>query len=92
MGLPVFMVFTALMSFARQYLVLHTGNRVDAVLGSQVFEHVLKLPVRYYEHRSTGVVVARIHGVETIRQFVSSAAVTLMLDFPFLFIFLAVML
>ena len=90
-GLAVFMVFTALMSFARQYLVLHTGNRVDAVLGSHVFEHLLKLPVRYYEHRSTGVVVARIHGVETIRQFVSSAAVTLILDFPFLLIFLAVM-
>lgn len=91
-ALAAFMLFTAFMSFARQYLVLHTGNRVDAALGSQVFEHLLKLPVRYYERRSTGVVVARIHGVETIRQFVSSAAVTLMLDFPFLLVFLGVML
>jgi len=91
-ALTVFMGFTTIMSWVRQYLVLHTGNRVDAVLGSQVFEHLLKLPLRYYQNRSTGVVVARIHGVETVRQFVSSAGVTLMLDLPFLLIFLAIML
>jgi ABC-type multidrug transport system fused ATPase/permease subunit len=39
----------------------------------------------------TGTLVARLHGVETIREFVSGAAVTLILDFPFLLIFLAVM-
>ena len=90
-GLGVFMVFNAAMSWARQYLVLHTGNRVDAVLGTQVFEHLLKLSPRYYEHRPTGVIVARVHGVETIREFVSGAAVTLILDCPFLLIFLAIM-
>jgi len=90
-ALGVFIIFTAVMSWVRQYLVLHTGNRIDAVLGSQVFEHLFKLPPRYFEHRPTGVLVARVHGVETIREFLSSAAVTLVLDVPFLFIFLAVM-
>jgi len=90
-ALLVFMLFTALLSYARQYLILHTGNRVDAVLGSQVFEHLLKLPLPYYQYRSTGVVVARLQGVETIRQFLSSAAVTLLLDCPFLLIFLGIM-
>jgi subfamily B ATP-binding cassette protein HlyB/CyaB len=71
--------------------VLHTGNRVDAVLGSQVFEHLFGLPPRYFDARPTGVLVARIQGVETIREFLSSAAVTLILDVPFLLIFLAVM-
>jgi subfamily B ATP-binding cassette protein HlyB/CyaB len=90
-ALGVFIVFTAVMSWVRQYLVLHTGNRIDAVLGSQVFEHLFKLPPRYFEHRPTGVLVARVQGVETIREFLSSAAVTLVLDVPFLLIFLAVM-
>jgi len=90
-ALAVFVVFTAVMSWVRQYLVLHTGNRIDAVLGAEVFSHLFRLPPRYFEHRSTGVLVARVHGVETIREFLSSAAVTLILDVPFLFIFLAVM-
>jgi subfamily B ATP-binding cassette protein HlyB/CyaB len=91
-ALAVVMGFSAVMSWIRQYLVLHTGNRVDAVLGTRVFEHLLALPPRYFEHRPTGTVVARLHGVETIREFVSGAAVTLVLDLPFLAVFLAIML
>ncbi|MBI2313484.1 MAG: peptidase domain-containing ABC transporter [Betaproteobacteria bacterium] len=90
-ALGLFMAFTAAMSWTRQYLVLHTGNRIDAVLGIRVFGHLLHLPARYFEQRPTGVLIARVHGVETIREFVSGAAVTLVLDVPFLVIFLAVM-
>ena len=90
-ALVMFMAFTSGMTWLRQYLVLHTGNRIDAVLGSQVFRHLLRLPLPYFEQRPTGTLVARLHGVETIREFVSGAAVTLILDLPFLLIFLAVM-
>ncbi|WP_415519766.1 MAG: peptidase domain-containing ABC transporter [Desulfovibrio aminophilus] len=90
-ALVLFMIFSAIMTWLRQYLVLHTGNRIDAVLGSHVFRHLLRLPLPYFEHRPTGVLVARLHGVETIREFVSGAAFGLILDLPFLLIFLAVM-
>ena len=45
-GLGVFMVFSSLLSWVRQYLILHTGNRVDAVLGAAVFRHLFRLPPR----------------------------------------------
>jgi subfamily B ATP-binding cassette protein HlyB/CyaB len=90
-AMAVFMVFSSIMSWVRQYLILHTGNRIDAVLGSRVFEHLIRLPLRYYENRPTGAVVARLQGVEQIREFIASAAVTLVLDCPFLLIFLAIM-
>jgi len=90
-GMVIFTVFSALLSWIRQYLVLHTGNRVDAVLGAAVFEHLLKLPPRYFESRPTGVITARLRGVENIREFIASAAVTLVLDLPFLLIFVAIM-
>jgi subfamily B ATP-binding cassette protein HlyB/CyaB len=91
-ALGLFMVFSAGMTWARQYLVIHTGTRIDAALGLRVFEHLFRLPPRYFEQRPTGVMVARLHGVETIREFMSGAAVTLVLDVPFLFVFLALML
>ncbi|MGZ5257759.1 MAG: peptidase domain-containing ABC transporter [Burkholderiales bacterium] len=90
-ALTIFVVFNAAMSWVRQYLVLHTGNRVDSALGTRAFEHLLSLPMRYFENRPTGVLVARLHGVETIREFVSGAAISLLLDLPFLFIFLGIM-
>ena len=90
-GMTVFMLFTALLTWVRQYAILHTGNRVDAVLGSSVFKHLFSLPPRYFQNRPTGVIAARLHGVETIREFIASAAVTLILDLPFLLICMAVM-
>ena len=91
LGMALFMLFSAGLSWLRQYLVLHTGNRVDAVLGASVFERLFKLPPLYFQHRPTGVIAARLHGVETIREFIASAAVTLVLDLPFLLIFVAIM-
>ena len=90
-GLGMFMLFNSAMTWLRQYFVLHTGNRIDAVLGSQVFGRLLHLPLPFFEHRPTGVLIARLQGIETVRAFISSAAVTLLLDLPFLFVFLAVM-
>jgi len=91
LGLVMFMLFSAGMSWLRQYLVIHTGNRVHAVLASQVFKHLLRLVLPYFESRPTGTLVARVHAVETIREFTAGAAVSLLLDFPFLFVFLALM-
>lgn len=90
-ALFIFLIFSAIMGWVRQYLVLHTGNRIDATLGHKVFSHLLDLPVRYYDHRPTGVIIARVHGVETIREFLAGGLVTLLLDLPFLIVFLAIM-
>src|SRR5688572_4505084 len=90
-GLGIFLLFNAAMTWMRQYLVLHTGNRVDAVLATQVFGHLFRLPLPYYEHRPTGTTVARLQGVETIREFITGAAISLVLDLPFLVVILAVM-
>ncbi|EJN03767.1 peptidase domain-containing ABC transporter [Herbaspirillum sp. YR522] len=90
-GMGCFALFSALLSWLRQYLILHTGNRIDASLGAAVFEHLLRLPPLYFQHRPTGVVTARLQGVETIREFLAGAAITLILDLPFLLIFVGIM-
>ena len=69
-------------------LLLLVSSLVNCLSG---FRHLLRLPLPYFEHRPTGTLIARLHGVETIREFITGAAVSLCLDFPFLLIFLAVM-
>jgi subfamily B ATP-binding cassette protein HlyB/CyaB len=90
-ALLMFLAFNALLTGMRQYLIIHTGNRVDAVLATAVFTHLFRLPLPYFERRPTGVTVARLHGVETIREFITGAAIAFVLDMPFLVIILAVM-
>lgn len=83
-ALVIFMLFGALLTWTRQHLLILTGNRVDAVLGTAVFEHLFRLPLRYFERRPTGVIAARLHAVETVREFLAGSIVTLLLDIPFL--------
>ncbi|MEJ0038727.1 MAG: peptidase domain-containing ABC transporter [Gammaproteobacteria bacterium] len=90
-GMVLFLIFTALLGWVRQRLVLHTGRRIDAVLGSHIFSHLLRLPPLYFQHRPTGVISARLQGIENVREFIASAVVTLALDLPFLVIFVAIM-
>jgi subfamily B ATP-binding cassette protein HlyB/CyaB len=90
-AMTLFLVFNAVMSWMRQHLALHAGNRVDAVLASEVLRHLLRLPLAYFEHRPTGTTVARLQAVETIREFITGAAVAVALDLPFVVILLAVM-
>jgi len=90
-AMVVFMLFNSVMSWLRQHLILHTGSRIDAVLGGKVLRHLLHLPLSFFEHRPTGTLVARLQGVETLREFVSGAAIGLILDLPFLVFLLAVM-
>ncbi len=91
-ALVLLLVFSSALNWIRQYLVVHIGNCIDAVLGSAVFRHLIRLPLPFFEHRATGVLAARLNGIETIRDFLSGAAVTLLLDVPFLAIFLLFML
>ena len=91
LALAVFMTFSVALTWSRQLLVLHTGNRIDAVLGSEVFARLLRLPMRWFESRPVGTIVTRLHGIETIREFLTGALVTLVLDIPFVVIFLALM-
>ena len=90
-ALAFFVVFNAALGYVRQYLMLHTGNRIDGALGARVFDQLLRLPPRYFESRSTGTIVARLHGVETIREFLTGAAASVVLDVPFVLIFVAIM-
>jgi subfamily B ATP-binding cassette protein HlyB/CyaB len=92
LALALFVAFNAALSYVRQYLLLHAGNRIDGALGLRVFEHLLRLPPRYFEQRPTGTLVARLQGIETIREFVTGAAASVALDAPFVLVFLAIML
>lgn len=90
-ALLLFLLFSGLMTWLRQSLLLHTGSRIDAVLGARVFGHVMALPLPYFEQRTTGALVARLGGVDALREFLTGAALVLVLDLPFLLVFLAMM-
>jgi ATP-binding cassette, subfamily B, bacterial HlyB/CyaB len=90
-GLALIAVFESVLSGLRTYLFSHTSNRIDVELGARVFRHLLRLPLAYFESRRVGDSVARVRELETIRQFITSSSITLILDLAFCVVFLSVM-
>lgn len=90
-GFFIVVVFEALMGGMRNYLLTHTTNRMDVELGSRLYQHLLRLPLSYFEARQVGQNVARVRELDTIRNFITGTALTLIIDLSFMFIFLGVM-
>ncbi|MCC0178592.1 peptidase domain-containing ABC transporter [Waterburya agarophytonicola K14] len=89
--LIVINVFEALLTTLRTYLFVDTTNRIDLSLGSEIIDHLLRLPLRYFERRPVGEISTRVNELERIRQFLTGTALTVVLDCIFSVIYVAVM-
>jgi ATP-binding cassette, subfamily B, bacterial HlyB/CyaB len=84
-------VFETILGILRTYLFSHTTNRIDVELGARLFRHLLALPLAYFQARRVGDSVARVRELENIRNFLTSSALTLVIDLFFAIVFLLVM-
>ncbi|HEV3060016.1 MAG TPA: type I secretion system permease/ATPase [Vicinamibacterales bacterium] len=90
-GLLAISTFETVLGILRTYLFAHTTNRIDVELGARLFHHLLALPMAYFQPRRVGDSVARVRELENIRNFLTSSALTLIIDLFFAFVFVAVM-
>jgi ATP-binding cassette, subfamily B, bacterial HlyB/CyaB len=79
-GLLAIGVFESVLAVLRTYLFAHTTNRIDVELGARLFRHLLALPIAYFQVRRVGDSVARVRELENIRNFLTSSALTLVID------------
>lgn len=93
MGIALLLVafFEALLGILRLFIFTHTARRMDLSLSAQVFRHLMRLPLAYFEARRVGDTVARVQELENIRQFLTGTALTVILDSIFAVIYLALM-
>ena len=90
-GLVTVSIFETILTILRTYLFSHTTNRIDVELGARLFRHLTALPLAYFQARRVGDSVARVRELENIRNFLTSSALTLLIDLFFTFVFLGVM-
>ena len=90
--LLVIAIFEAILSTLRTYIFVDTTNRIDMSLGSKIIDHLLRLPLRYFEKRPVGELSSRVNELERIRQFLTGTALTVVLDSIFSVVYIAVML
>lgn len=91
-SLVVLYLFQTGMGILRTYLFTHTTNKLDVILGTRLFRHLVSLPLPYFEHRRVGDTMMRVGALSSIRNFLTGSAITLSLDVVFSVVFLVVML
>lgn len=76
----------------RSSLLIYLQARIDASLTSSFFEHLLKLPLRFFQQRSSGDLLARVASNTMIRNLVSNQLVSTILDGSMVIIYLLILL
>ena len=84
-------VFELLLNLSRNYIFIHTTNKIDAKLGAKLFRHLFKLYYVYFENRQVGNIVARVRELDRIREFITDKSVSVLIDAFFSTVFLAIM-
>jgi len=90
-GLIILIIFESMLNMARTYIFTNTTNKIDVTLGAKIFKHLFSLPLRYFEVRRVGDTITRVRQVEQIREFLTGAPLTSVLDVMFVVVYLIVM-
>ena len=85
-------VFEFMLNLSRNYIFIHTTNKIDAKLGSKLFKHLFRLYYVYFENRQVGNIVARVRELDRIREFITNKSVSVIIDSLFSIVFVVVML
>ncbi len=76
----VIAVIQVLMGFVRQWMMLYLSQKIDIPLMLGYFEHIYKLPMKFFASRKTGDIITRFSDAFTIKNIFTNIALTLILD------------
>ncbi|HAO68051.1 MAG TPA: peptidase C39 [Verrucomicrobiales bacterium] len=91
-ALVVVTMLEGVLGSLKTFLFAETTNRIDQRLGAEVIDHLLRLPLNYFDRRPVGELGSRVSELEKIRNFLTGQALTTLLDAAFSVIYIAVML
>jgi ATP-binding cassette, subfamily B, bacterial HlyB/CyaB len=90
-GMVVIVVFETIFAYLRSYLLLFLTARVDVRLSEYIFDHLLKLPIDYFERTQIGKTMHDVQELWKIRDFMAGSLFGTILDSLVLLFFLPVM-
>lgn len=79
-GLMMVGAFYFLSTFLRSHLLLHLRTYIDVQMSMEFLEHLLDLPYKFFQDRSTGDIVMRLNSGAQIREMLTSGAMSAVLD------------
>lgn len=79
-GVIALYIFKALLGAFRTHLMLYLSQKLDIPLILGYYQHVLGLPMNFFGTRRTGEIVSRFSDASKIREAISQATLSIMID------------
>lgn len=79
-GFGMLMLISTLIQSFRSYVTMHFGNQLSIQIGSNLFRHLIRLPMAFYEKRHIGDVVSRFGANEQIKSLLTTGLIETLLD------------
>lgn len=87
-GFVVVSVWETVFGWLRTRLYSETSQKLDVELGAKLFRHLMGLPLSYFENRRVGDTTTRVRQLESIREFLTNASLSVLVDPAFTVVFL----
>lgn len=76
----ILVIFKIITEFFRNLLMIHMSQNIDIPLLLGYYNHVIDLPMNFFGTRQVGEIISRFNDAGKIRDAISSATLTLMID------------
>lgn len=73
-------IVQTIISFVRQWMMIYLSQKIDIPLLLGYFEHIYKLPMKFFASRKTGDIITRFSDAFTIKDIFTNIALTLIMD------------
>ncbi|HZT87690.1 MAG TPA: peptidase domain-containing ABC transporter [Stellaceae bacterium] len=91
-GVGVLILFDAGFNYLRNYLLAFITRRLDHQVANSTIEHLLSLPIDYFQANPSGVTAYKLQEANNVRDFLASRLFNTFLDFLAVVIYLPVLL
>jgi len=89
-GVGIVMLADLFLRTLRAWFIDLAGKRIDLLLSARIMERVLGMQLSY-RPLSIGAFASNLRGFETVRDFITSASLSALIDLPFTALFIAVL-
>lgn len=86
LGVMIVTLFQIILESVRNYMLTVFSAKVDLQLIFSYFKHVLNLPVSFFDTRKTGEIISRLQDAGKIRDALTNATITLVMDSVMVFV------
>jgi len=79
-GMVALIIFKVVMDAFRKHLLLHLSQKIDISLIFKYYQHVLKLPMSFFDSRKVGEILSRLNDASKIQDALSGAVLSVLID------------